>query len=146
MVIHCSGYQSDPRHDVRVCGDSGSRAAVCATHERRIKQGETWLWVPWQRLKGASSQLPEGCLLMGEELAGYGLVIDADVRMSSSLVLGAGTEQGRPVTTLSIEGRVLGAQQHLCLEVVLTPEAITGLQQALRFLRPRGQAGQAHDR
>jgi hypothetical protein len=143
MVIHCSGYQSDPRHDVRVCGEGGCRAAVCAAHERRIEQGEAWLWVPWQRLKGASSQLPEGCLLMGEELAGYGLVIDADVRISSSLVLGAGPEEARPITTLTIDGRVLGAQQHVCLEVVLEPELIAGLQEALRFLRPRGQA---HDR
>jgi hypothetical protein len=143
MVIHCPGYQSDPRHDVRISGNGESRAAVCAAHERRIAQGEAWLWVPWQRLKGASSELPEGCLLMGDELAGYGLVLDADVRMNSSLVLGAGPEEGRLITTLTIDGRVLGAQQHICLEVVLAPEAIAELQEALRFLRPRGQA---HDR
>ncbi|MGH3773099.1 MAG: hypothetical protein ACRDRW_17185 [Pseudonocardiaceae bacterium] len=42
-----------------------------------------WLWVPWQRLKGVGSDMSEGCILMGEESAGYGLVVDADVRVGN---------------------------------------------------------------
>ncbi|MGH3930540.1 MAG: hypothetical protein ACRDTF_11260 [Pseudonocardiaceae bacterium] len=45
--------------------------------------GEPWLWVPGRRLKGVVSHLAEGRILMGQELAGYGLVVDADFRMNA---------------------------------------------------------------
>ncbi|MDQ2791356.1 MAG: hypothetical protein M3Y73_17225 [Actinomycetota bacterium] len=83
---------------------------VCAVHHGLIGQGEPWLWVPWQRLKGASSRLSEGCILMGEELAGYGLIVDVDLRMSNGLVVSADFADGRETTTLSIDGRVFGAK------------------------------------
>ncbi|PZS40864.1 MAG: hypothetical protein DLM62_00605 [Pseudonocardiales bacterium] len=84
-MIHCTGHRSDPQHEVGINGSDGlCPVPVCAIHHDRIGQGEPWLWVPWHRLKGASSDLSEGCILMGEELVGYGLVVD--VRMRNSLV------------------------------------------------------------
>lgn len=137
MVIHCTGYRSDLRHEVRIkVGDGLYPAPVCATHHRRIELGEPWLWVPWQRLKGVGSDMSEGCILMGEELAGYGLVVDADVRMSNSLVFSPDLADGRETTTLAIDGRVLGANQPVSLELVLAPETVAHLKEALRFIRP----------
>jgi hypothetical protein len=139
MVIHCTGYQSDPQHEVRIKnGDGLCPAPVCATHHRRIEQGEPWLWVPWQRLKGVGSDRSEsaGCILMGEELAGYGLVVDADVRMNNSLVFSPDLADGRETTTLAIDGRVFGANQPVSLELVLAPETVAHLKEALRFVRP----------
>jgi hypothetical protein len=109
---------------------------VCVVHHGRIEQGEPWLWVPWQRLKGASSGLSEGCILMGEELAGYGLVVDVDVRMSNGLVFSADLADGRETTTLAIDGRVFGMNQPVSLELVLGPETVAHLKEALRFVRP----------
>ncbi|MGH3783737.1 MAG: hypothetical protein ACRDRO_24730 [Pseudonocardiaceae bacterium] len=137
IVIHCTGYQSDPQHDVQVKGSDGlGPVPMCDVHHGRIGQGEPWLWVPWQRLKGASSRLSEGCILMGEELAGYGLVVDVDVRMTNSLVFSADFADGRETTTLSIDGRVFGANQPVSLELVLAPETVAHLKEALRFVRP----------
>jgi hypothetical protein len=137
MVIHCTGYRSEPQHEVSIDSSDGLRPApVCATHHRQIEQGEPWLWVPWQRLKGACSDLAEGCILMSEELAGYGLVVDADVRMSNSLVFSANLSDGRETTTLAIDGRVFGADQPVSLELILAPETVARLREALRFVRP----------
>ncbi|MGH3548859.1 MAG: hypothetical protein ACRDQU_12265 [Pseudonocardiaceae bacterium] len=137
VVIHCTGYRSDPQHDVPINGSDGlCPVPVCAVHHSLIGQGEPWLWVPWQRLKGASSRLSEGCILMGEELAGYGLIVDVDIRMSNSLVFSADFADGRETTTLSIDGRVFGANQPVSLEVVLAPETVANLKEALRFVRP----------
>lgn len=140
MVIHCTAHRSDPNHEVSVTsnttgGDEPGRAPVCSTHRRRIDQGEPWLWVPGRRLKGAGSDLSEGCILMGDELAGYGLVVDADVRMSSSHVFSPDLADGRETMTLAIDGRVFGANQHVSIELVLAPETVRSLQEALRFLR-----------
>jgi hypothetical protein len=109
---------------------------VCIVHHDRIEQGEPWLWVPWQRLKGANSGLSGGCILMGEELVGYGLVVDVDVRMSNSLVFSADLADGRETTTLAIDGRVFGVNQPVSLELVLSPETVAHFQEALRFVRP----------
>ncbi|MGQ0719833.1 MAG: hypothetical protein ACT4NP_21430 [Pseudonocardiales bacterium] len=130
MVIHCTAHQSDPQHEVSVTsitteGDEPSRVPVCSTHRGRIDQGEPWLWVPGRRLKGAGSDLSEGCILMGDELAGYGLVVDADVRMSSSHVFSPDLADGQETTTLAIDS----------IELVLAPETVRLLQEALRFLR-----------
>jgi hypothetical protein len=135
MVIHCADYQRDPQHQVRIDGAEGACAApVCVTHQGRIDQGEPWLWVPWQRLKAASSDLAEGCILMGEELAGYGLVVDADVRMNTTLVFGPNLAAGRKTTTLAIDGRLFGDNHPVSLELLLDPETVTRLKEALRFL------------
>jgi hypothetical protein len=121
---------------MRIKGGEGlCPVPVCATHHRRIEQGEPWLWVPWQRLKGVSSDMSEGCILMGEELAGYGLVVDVDVRVSSSLMFSPDLADGRETTTLAIDGRMFGANQPVSLELVLAPEAVAHLKEALRFLR-----------
>ncbi len=138
MVIHCTAHRSDPDHEVRVPtnGDEPPRVSVCSTHWRRIDQGEAWLWVPGRRLKGVGSDLAEGCILMGDELAGYGLVVDADIRMSSSHVFSPDLADGQEMTTLAIDGRVFGANQHVSIELVLAPETVRRLQEALRFLRP----------
>ena len=133
MVIHCADYQRDPQHKVRIDGGAGS-APVCVTHQGRIEQGEPWLWVPWQRLKAASSDLADGCLLMGEELAGFGLVVDADVRMSTTLVFGPDLAAGRNTTTLTIDGRLFGDNHPVSLELLLDPGTVTRLKEALRFL------------
>ena len=114
-------------------GDGLSRVPVCDVHHGRIGQGEPWLWVPWQRLKGASSDLSEGCILMGEELAGYGLVVDVDVRMSNSLVFSADLVDGRETTTLAIDGRVFGVNQPVSLELVLAPETVARLERGAAF-------------
>lgn len=128
MVIHCTGYRSDPQHEIRIPGgDEPCLAPVCATHKRRIDQGEAWLWVPWQRLKAAGSDLSEGCLLMGEELASYGLVVDVDIRMSNNLVFSPNLDGGQETMTLSIDGRMFGANHPVSLELVLAPETVARL-------------------
>lgn len=73
---------------------------------------------------------------MGDELAGYGLVVDADVRVSNGLVFSSGLADGRQAMTLAIDGRVLGADQHVSLELVLEPAMVAHLKEALRFVRP----------
>lgn len=136
MVLHCTSHRSDPHHQVSTTTDADgpSPAPVCAEHWRRIGEDERWLWVPGRRLKGAGSDLSEGCILMGDELAGYGLVVDADVRMSNSKVFSPELAGGE-ATTLAIDGRVFGANQHVSLEVVLTAETVQRLKEALRFFR-----------
>lgn len=137
MVIHCTDRSSDPAHAVDIEGaDDVCPASVCATHKSRIDQGEPWLWVPWNRLKGVGSDMSEGCILMGEELVGYGLVVDADVRMSTNLVFSPDIAEGRQTITLAIDGRLFGANQRISLELVLDPETVVRLKDAMRFLRP----------
>jgi hypothetical protein len=133
MVIHCADHQRDPQH--QVCIDGAGCAPVCVTHHDRIDQGEPWLWVPWQRLKGAGSGMSEGCILMGEELAGFGLVVDADVQMSTALVFGPDLAAGRQTTTLAIDGRLFGDNQRVSLELLLEPETVARLKEGLRFVR-----------
>lgn len=86
-------------------------------------------------MKGAGSTMSEGRILMGDELAGYGLVVDADVRMSDSHVFNPDLAEGRETTTLAIDGQVFGAHQRVSLKVVLTPETVQRLKEALRFFR-----------
>jgi hypothetical protein len=137
MVIHCTGYRSNAQHEVRINdGDGLCAAPVCATHHREIEQGEPWLWVPWHRLKGVGSDMSEGCILLGDELAGYGLVVDADVRVSNALVFSPHLADGRQTMTLAIDGRMFGGNQYVSLELVLTPETVAHLKEALRFVRP----------
>jgi hypothetical protein len=137
MVLHCPDEQSDPADELRIEGSDGvCPVYVCATHKNRIDQGESWLWVPWNRLKGVGSDMSEGCILMGEELAGFGLVVDVDIRMSTSVVFSPDRAEGRETTTLAIDGRLFGANQHVSLELVLNPETVARLKEALRFLRP----------
>ncbi|MGH3821255.1 MAG: hypothetical protein ACRDRA_00180 [Pseudonocardiaceae bacterium] len=137
MVIHCPEYRSDPQHEVHIDGEGRTcPVPVCATHKRRIDQGEPWLWVPWNRLKGVGSEMSEGCVLMGEELAGYGLVVDADVQLSTSLVFSPVLAAGRETTTLTVDGRLFGTNQPVSLELVLEPETVARLKEALRFIRP----------
>lgn len=137
MVLHCPDEPSDLRDELHIEGSDGAWPAyVCATHKGRIDQGEPWLWVPWNRLKGVGSDMSEGCILMGEELTGFGLVVDADVRMSTSLVFSPDRAEGRETTTLAIDGRLFGANQHVSLELILNPETVARLKEALRFLRP----------
>lgn len=140
MVIHCAGHQSDPIHEVSVSsvstdGDEPGPAPVCAAHMRLIDQGEPWLWVPGRRLKGVGSDMSEGCILIGAELASYGLVVDADVRISTSHVFSPDLADGQETMTLAIDGRVFGANQHVSIELVLTPETVQRLKEALRFFR-----------
>lgn len=137
VVIRCAECQSDAQHLVRIDSDEGGGyAPVCVTHQQRIDQGEPWLWVPWHRLKGAGSDMAEGCILMGEELAGYGLVVDTDVRMSTSLVFGPDLLAGRKTTTLAIDGRLFGDNQPISLELLLDPDTVIRLKEALRFFKP----------
>jgi hypothetical protein len=137
MVIHCAENRSDPRHEVPIGADHEAHPApLCAIHKRRIDEGEAWLWVPWQRLKGVGSDLAEGCILMGDDLAAFGLVVDADVRMSTSLVFSPGRADGQPRTTLAINGRVFGLNQPVSLELVLAGETVAQLKEALRFVQP----------
>lgn len=137
MVIHCPEYRSDPLHTVRIEGNGGAcPVPVCATHKRRIDQGEPWLWVPWNRLKGVGSDMSEGAILMGEELAGYGLVVDTDVQLSTSLVFSPVLAAGRETTTLTVDGRLFGSDQPVSVELVLEPETLGRLKEALRFIRP----------
>jgi hypothetical protein len=132
MVIHCTDPQRDAQHLVRIdSGEGGGYAPVCLTHQGRINQGE-----PWQRLKGASSDMAEGCILMGEDLAGYGLVVDTDVRMTTTLVYGPDLAAGRKTTTLAIDGRLLGNNQPISLELLLEPDTVIRLKEALRFFKP----------
>jgi hypothetical protein len=137
MVIHCPEYRRDPEpHEVRLEGDGGTcPVPVCADHKRRIDDGEAWLWVPWNRLKGVGSDMSEGCILMGEELAGYGLVVDVDVQLSTTLVFSPVLAAGRKTTTLTVEGRLFGANQPVSLELVLEAETVARLKEALRFIR-----------
>ncbi|MDQ4104776.1 MAG: hypothetical protein M3186_14095 [Actinomycetota bacterium] len=79
--------------------------------------------------------MSEGCILMGDELAGYGLIVDPDVRVSSSHVFSPDLAGGRETPTLAIDGRVFGANQHVSIELVLAPETVQRLKEALRFLR-----------
>jgi hypothetical protein len=136
MVLHCAA-PSDPGHEVTTTadGDGPGRAPLCAEHWPLVGRGEPWLWVPGQRLKGVGSDQSEGCILMGEELAGYGLVVDADVLLTSSHVYSPHLAEGDQLTTLSIDGRVFGANQHVSIELVLTPETAQRLKEALRFFR-----------
>ena len=140
MVIHCGGHRSDPDDEVTISGittdgDESRSAPVCIDHMRRIGQGEPWLWVPGRRLKGAGSDMSEGCILMGDELAGYGLIVDTDVRMSSTHVFSPDLADGQETLTLAIDGRVFGANQHVSIELVLAPETVQRLKEALRFFR-----------
>jgi hypothetical protein len=142
MVLHCPDDPNNPRHELRIEGSDGaSSVSVCATHQSRIDHGESWLWVPWNRLKGVSSDMSEGCILMGEELAGFGLVVDADVRMSTNLVFSPDRAEGRGTTTLAIEGRLFGINQHVSLELILNPETVAHLKEALRFIRTSSPSG-----
>ena len=138
MVLHCTGHRNDPEHEVCTPEEGAQRCPrpVCAEHWARIDGGEPWLWVPGRRLKGVSSSLSEGCILMGDELAGYGLVVDADVRMNSSELFSPDLVDGRQTPTLSIDGRVFGADQQVAIELVLTPDTAKRLKEALRFFRP----------
>ncbi|HET9255297.1 MAG TPA: hypothetical protein VFO16_08865 [Pseudonocardiaceae bacterium] len=133
MVLHCADFPSGPQPELTI--DRDGPGPVCATHKNRIDDGEPWLWVPWNRLKGVGSDMSEGCVLMGEELAGYGLVVDAEVHLSTSLVFSPVLAEGRQTATLAIEGRLFGADQLVSLELVLDPEAVAVLKEALRFLR-----------
>ena len=139
MVIHCGGHQSDPDDEVSISSiatnDELRPAPVCAQNMRLISQGERWLWVPGRRLKGVGSDMSEGRILMGDELAGYGLIVDADVRMSSSHVFSPDLANGQETLTLAIDGRVFGANQHVSIELVLAPETVQRLKEALRFFR-----------
>lgn len=133
MVLHCTGLRTDPKHEMSIPEEDG--VPVCAGHWLRIDKGEPWLWVPGRRLKGAGSNLAEGCILMGAELAGYGLVVDADVRMNSSPVFSPHLPNGGQTPTLAIDGRVFGASEQVYIELVLSPETVTRLKEALRFFR-----------
>lgn len=138
MVLHCTDARSDPSHEVHTPeeGEGWYPRPVCAQHWVRIDGGEPWLWVPGRRLKGAGSTLSEGCILMGAELSGYGLIVDADVRMNGSELFSPDLADGQQTPTLSIDGRVFGANEHVAIELVLTPEAAQRLKEALRFFRP----------
>ena len=140
VVIHCGGHRSDPNDEVNISSittdGQPQTAPVCAGHMRRIDLGEPWLWVPGRRLKGVGSDMSEGCILMGDELAGYGLVVDADIRMSSSHVFSPDLAEGQDTPTLAVDGRVFGANQHVSIELVLAPETVQRLKEALRFFRP----------
>lgn len=140
MVIHCGGHQSDLHDEVTTgCittdGDESRPAPVCVDHMRRIHQGEPWLWVPGRRLKGVGSDMSQGCILMGDELAGYGLIVDTDVQLSSTHVFSPDLADGQETLTLAVDGRVFGANQHISIELVLAPETVQRLKEALRFFR-----------
>lgn len=133
MVLHCTDLRSDPEHEV--CTPEDGVVAVCAEHWLRMDRGEPWLWVPGRRLKGVGSELAEGCFLMGDELAGYGLVVDADVRMNSSQVFSPDLPHSGQTPTLAIDGRVFGANEQIYIELVLSAETAARLKEALRFFR-----------
>ncbi|HEV7827734.1 MAG TPA: hypothetical protein VGP04_02575 [Pseudonocardiaceae bacterium] len=136
-VLHCPDEPSDLWDELHIEGSDGTCAMyLCANHKDRIDQGESWLWVPWNRLKGVGSDMSEGCILMGEKLAGFGLVVGADVRISTSLIFSPDRAEGRETTTLAIDGRLYGANQHVSLELVLNSETVARLKETLRFLRP----------
>ena len=136
-VLHCTGSRSEPDHEVPTPedGDGWQPRPVCAEHWRQIDHGEPWLWVPGRRLKGAGSTLSEGCILMGAELSGYGLVVDADVRMNAPELFSPDLLDGQPTPTVSIDGRIFGAPEQVAIELVLTPETAQRLKEALRFIR-----------
>jgi hypothetical protein len=136
MVLHCSAA-SEPGHEVTTTadGDGPGAAPLCPAHWSRIDEGESWLWVPGLRMKGVGSDQGEGCILMGAELAGYCLVVDADVLMSNSHVYSPQLADGDQITTLSIDGRVFGANEHIAIELVLSPQTAARLKEALRFVR-----------
>jgi hypothetical protein len=134
MVLHCADFPSGQQHELHI--DRDGPGPVCATHKRRIDEGEPWLWVPWNRLKGVGSEMSEGCILMGEELAGYGLVVDAEIQLSTSLIFSPVLAEDGETTTLAIDGRLFGVNQPVSLELVLKPETLARLKEALRFLRP----------
>lgn len=138
MVLHCADRRSNLDHQVRTPeeGAGWQPRPVCAEHWSRIESGEPWLWVPGRRLKGVGSTLSEGCVLMGAELAGYGLVVDADVRPNSVPLFSPDLVGGREIPTLSIDGRVFGANEQIAIELVLTPQTARRLSEALRFFRP----------
>lgn len=138
MVLHCTGTSSDPSHEVPVLepGEGWHSRPVCAEHRERIEGGELWLWVPGRRLKGAGSTLSDGCILMGPELSGYGVVVDADVRMNGPELFSPDLAGGEPTPTLAIDGRIFGAGEQVAIELVLTPETAQRLKEALRFFRP----------
>lgn len=133
LVLHCAEPRNDPTHEVSTPEDGD--VPVCAEHWRRIAGGEPWLWVPGRRLKGVGSDLDEGRVLMGAELAGYGLVVDADVRMNGVPVFSSQLADGGQAPTLAIDGRVFGTDERVCLELVLCPETARRLKEALRFFR-----------
>jgi hypothetical protein len=137
IVLHCSDQRSDPNHEVSTPedGTEWQPRPMCAEHWLRVNGGEPWLWVPGRRLKGAGSTLSGGCILMGDELAGYGLVVDADVRMNSGELFSPDLIDGQQTPTLSIDGRVFGADQHIAIELVLTAQTARRLKEALRFFR-----------
>jgi hypothetical protein len=56
--------------------------------------------------------------------------------MGTSLVFSPDRAEGRETTTLAIDGRLFGANQHVSLELILNPETVARLKEALRFLRP----------
>lgn len=138
MVLHCTGSRSEPGHEVPTPedGEGWLPRPVCAEHWGRIDSGEPWLWVPGRRLKGVGSTLWEGCILMNPELSGYGLVVDADVRMNGPELFSPDLLDGEPSPTLAIEGMIFGAGEHVAIELVLTPETAKRLKEALRFFRP----------
>lgn len=136
MVLHCEA-PSDPGHEVTTTadGDGPGTAPLCAEHGPRVEQGEPWLWVPGLRMKGVGSDQSEGCILMGAELAGYCLVVDADVLLSNGHVYSPQLADGEQVTTLSVDGRIFGANEHIAIELVLSPQTAARLKEALRFIR-----------
>lgn len=137
MVLHCSEHRSNPEHQVDTPDEGAGWHAVpvCGEHWERIDAGEPWLWVPGRRLKGIGSTLAEGCILMGETLAGYGLVVDADIRMTSGELFSPQLADAHQTPTLSIDGQVFGAGEHVSIEVILTPDTAQRLKEALRFFR-----------
>ena len=135
MVLHCTGSRSEPGHEVRTPeeGEGWLPRPVCAEHWGHIDNGEPWLWVPGRRLKGVGSTLWEGCILMGAELSGFGLVVDGNVRMNSAELFSPDLFDGEPAPTLAIDGRIFGAAEQVAIELVLTPETAKRLKEALRF-------------
>ena len=138
MVLHCPDRHSDPDHQVRTPeeGEGWQLRPICTTHWLRIDAGEPWLWVPWQRLKAVGSVLAEGCILMGEELSNYGLIVDADVRVNSALLFSTTLGDGGQTPTVCIDRRVFGASERIAIELVLTPDTAQHLKEALRFFLP----------
>ena len=120
MVLHCADSRSEVGHEVQTPeeGEGWCPRPVCADHWRRIDGGEPWLWVPRRRLKGVGSTMSEGCILMGTELSGYGLVVDADVSMNPAELFSPDLIDGEPTPTLSISGRVFGVAEQVAIELV----------------------------
>lgn len=138
VVLHCTDSRSEGSREVSIpeIGEGWHSRPVCVEHWERIDGGEPWLWVPGRRLKGVGSTLSEGCILMGAELSGYGLVVDADVRMNGAELFSPDLVGGEPTPTLAIDGRIFGAAEQIAIELVLTPETAQRLKEALRFFRP----------